>query len=440
MWDDKSQPGPTTSPIQDRYAQGVTLTGISCLFLCIGQLWLESERLQVPARIHCSDQRITLTVAAMDPKPEEEDETMEQFMDKFRTQKYKGAFNEERWEEEFDKVPMFMKKVPDEVKAENTPELACLQSILTDDPEELARSCKEEGNDYFKEKHYKKAIEAYTEGIKKNSKDQELNAVLYTNRAAAQFYLGNYRSSLNDAVAARKQKPDHLKAIIRGVLCYIEIKNYLEALKWCDEGLRINPTEKKLLEMRTKADKLQRAADRDARKMKLTEKKKQMENNSLLNAIKSRGIRLQEQRSNDDEETTYSITSSEDATGTRVFLNENGRLSWPVLFFYPEHSQTDFISAFLEDSRLLDHLTAMFSEDLPPWDTERKYLAPNLEVYFEDEDSECFYQVDPKSTLLEIMQHSRFRVKAGTPSFLIFVKQSPFCRKYFSDKKLQRIC
>lgn len=22
----------------------------------------------------------------------------------------------------------------------------------------------------------------------------------------------------------------------------------------------------------------------------------------------------------------------------------------------------------------------MFSEDLPPWDTERKYLAPNLEV------------------------------------------------------------
>ncbi|PIO36721.1 hypothetical protein AB205_0196010 [Aquarana catesbeiana] len=285
----------------------------------------------------------------MDPKPEEEDETMEQFMDKFRTQKYKGAFNEERWEEEFDKVPMFMKKVPDEVKAENTPELACLQSILTDDPEELARSCKEEGNDYFKEKHYKKAIEAYTEGIKKNSKDQELNAVLYTNRAAAQFYLGNYRSSLNDAVAARKQKPDHLKAIIRGVLCYIEIKNYLEALKWCDEGLRINPSEKKLLEMRTKADKLQ-----------------------------SRGIRLQEQRSNDDEETTYSITSSEDATGTRV--------------------------------------------------------------YFEDEDSECFYQVDPKSTLLEIMQHSRFRVKAGTPSFLIFVKQSPFCRKYFSDKKLQRIC
>ncbi|CAI9621344.1 unnamed protein product [Staurois parvus] len=307
--------------------------------------------------------------------------------------------------------------------------------------EELAKSCKDEGNDFFKEKNYKKAIEAYTEGIKKNCKDQELNAVLYTNRAAAQFHLGNYRSSLNDAVAARKQKPEHLKAIIRGVLCYMEIKNYLEALKWCDEGLRINPTEKKLLETRTKADKLQRTVDRDARKMKQTEKKKQTEKNTLLSAIKSRGIRLQEQRSDDDDETSSdSITSSENTTGAQVFMNESGRLSWPVLFLYPEHCQTDFISAFHEDSRFRDHLTAMFSEDLPQWDTERKYLAPNLEVYFEDEDSECFYQVDPDSTLLETMQHSRFRVKAGTPSFLIFVKQSHFCRKYFSDKKLQRIC
>ncbi|KAM5149087.1 tetratricopeptide repeat protein 4 isoform 1-T3 [Mantella aurantiaca] len=377
----------------------------------------------------------------MDPKPEEEeDEVMDQFMDKFRTHKYKGAFNEERWEEEFDKIPMFMKKAPDEVGAENTPEMACLQSILTDNPEELAAFCKEEGNDHFKEKDYKKAIEVYTEGIKKSCKDQELNAVLYTNRAAAQFHLGNYRSSLNDAIAARKQKPDHLKAITRGVLCYMEIKNYLEALKWCDEGLRICPTENKLLETRTKADRLQRTAERDARKMKLAERKKQTENNSLLNAIKSRGIRLQEQRSDDDDESPYDrIGCSENATGSQVFLDENGRLSWPVLFLYPEHSQTDFISAFHEDSRFHDHLTAMFSEDLPPWDTERKYLAHNLEVYFEDEDSECFYKMDPDSTLLETMQHSRFRVKAGTASFLIFVKQSPFCIKYFSDKKLKRI-
>ncbi|XP_077133722.1 tetratricopeptide repeat protein 4 [Ranitomeya variabilis] len=386
----------------------------------------------------------------MDPKQPEEDEVMDQFMDKFQTQKYKGAFNEDNWQEEFEKIPMFMKKAPDEIDPEKAPDLACLQSMLFDNdrsPEEQAKSYKEEGNDYFKEKNYKKAIVAYTEGIKKSCKDAELNAVLYTNRAAAQFYLGNYRSSLNDAIAARKQKSDHLKAVIRGALCYMEIKNYSEALKWCDEGLQISPTEKKLLEMRTKADKLHRAAERDARKLRQTEKKKQAQNDSLLRAIKERGIKLLEQSSkdDDDEEETVGtlhngISRSENVTGAQVFLDENGRLHWPVLFFYPEHSQTDFISAFQEDSRFIDHLNEMFSQDLPPWDTERKYVAHNLEIFFEDEMSQSFYQVDPDKTLLQVLQHSRFCVKAGTPSFLIFAKQSPFCKKYFSDKKLHRIC
>ncbi|XP_056388161.1 tetratricopeptide repeat protein 4 [Hyla sarda] len=385
----------------------------------------------------------------MDPKQPEEDEVMDQFMDKFRTQKYKGAFDEDSWEQEFEKIPMFMKKAPDEINPEKTPELACLQSILFDSdrsPEEQAKSYKEEGNEYFKEKNYKKAIIAYTEGIKRNCKDAELNAVLYTNRAAAQFYLGNYRSSLNDAVTARKQKPDHLKAVIRGALCCMEIKNYAEAVKWCDEGLKISPAEKKLLETRTKADKLHRAAERDARKLKQAEKKKQAEKDSLLRAIKDRGIKILEQsnkKEDDDEEEEETSgplqNGSENVTGAQVFIDENGRLHWPVLFFYPEHSQTDFISAFHEESRFIDHLNEMFSQDLPPWDEERKYLVHDLEVFFEDETSQSFYQVNPESTLLQVLQHSRFCVKAGTPSFLIFVKQSPFCKKYFSDKKLHRI-
>lgn len=39
---------------------------------------------------------------------------------------------------------------------------------------------------------------------------------------------------------------------------------------------------------------------------------------------------------------------SQEATGAQVFLDEQGSLHWPVLFLYPEHQQTDFISAFSE--------------------------------------------------------------------------------------------
>ncbi|CAH2311217.1 tetratricopeptide repeat 4 [Pelobates cultripes] len=379
----------------------------------------------------------------MDSQHQENDDAMDAFMDKFKAQKYKGAFNEESWEEEFEKIPMFMKNAPSEINPEKTPELACLQSILFDSdrsPEEQAKSYKDEGNEYFKEKDYKKAINSYTEGLKKKCKDPELNAILYTNRAAAQFYLGNNRSALTDAIAARKLKPDHLKALIRGALCYIEIKNYPEALNWCEEGLKINPTEKKLLETRTKADKLQRAAERDARKMQHAEKKKQSQKESLFAALRDRGIQLYKQNPGEEErsELSHDGISSENAMGAEVFLDENGSLNWPVLFFYPEHTQTDFISAFHEGTRFIDHLNEMFNEDLPPWDTERKYQAQNLVVYFEDEESESFYQVDPEKTLLEALQHKRFRVKAGMPSFLIFVKDSAFCINYFSGRKVYK--
>lgn len=49
---------------------------------------------------------------------------------------------------------------------------------------------KNEGNEYFREKDYGKAVIAYSEGLKKGCEDVELNAMLHTNRGAAQFHLG----------------------------------------------------------------------------------------------------------------------------------------------------------------------------------------------------------------------------------------------------------
>ncbi|XP_049665185.1 tetratricopeptide repeat protein 4 isoform X2 [Accipiter gentilis] len=203
--------------------------------------------------------------------------------------RYRGGFHPDTWEEELEAIPMFMKRCPAEIDAARQPELACLQSLLFDEeqgPAELARMYKNEGNEYFRERDYGRAVVAYTEGLKKKCEDPELNAVLHTNRGAAQFYLGNYRSALNDAVQAKKLKPTHLKAVIRGALCHMELKNFSEAIAWCEEGLRIDSKEKKLVEMRAKADKLKRAEERDARKAKVMKKKEQCQKEILLAAIK----------------------------------------------------------------------------------------------------------------------------------------------------------
>lgn len=383
------------------------------------------------------------------------DDGMDEFMDKFKTQRYKNAFSENNWEEEFDKIPMFMKAAPEEIDPQKHPELACLQAIIHDEdrpPEEQAKSLKDEGNAFFKEKNYEKAILSYTAGLKKKCGDQDLNTVLLTNRAAAHFHLGNMRSALNDAAAAKKITPDHLKALIRGAQSCVELRNFAEAIQWCDEGLRAHPTDKKLQELRAAADKHKRAAERDARKAKLKEKKLHGEKEALLAAIKDRGIKLcqsaKSQHSSDsedeDEGSSAAISqlsldglSSQEATGAQVFLDEQHTLHWPVLFLYPEHQQTDFISAFCENNCFIDHLAVMFGEELPPWDTDRKYHPQNLQLYFEDEVKETLYQVNPETSLLTVLQHKRFFVKAGTPSFIVLVKGSSFWKQFLTGRKIR---
>ncbi|KFV68646.1 Tetratricopeptide repeat protein 4, partial [Dryobates pubescens] len=366
--------------------------------------------------------------------------------------RYRGAFNPDTWEEELEAIPMFMKRCPAEIDVARQPDLACLQSLLFDEeqsPAELAKMYKNEGNEYFKEKDYKRAVVAYSEGLKKKCEDPELNAVLYTNRGAAQFHLGNYRSALNDAIQARKLKPTHLKAIIRGALCHMELKNFSEAIAWCEEGMLIDSKEKKLVETRAKADKL---------KFVLL----QMAVFSLLlsppyllifwlrfyfslPALQERNIKLVLEPSNEEEELSGGLAEisldgfhSGNAMGAKVHLDADGNLNWPVLFLYPEHEQTDFIAAFHERSRFIDHLMVMFAE-LPAWDVERKYLPSNLELYFEDEERAEMYELNPGHTLLQVLQHERYFVKAGTPTVLALVKHSPFSRKYFSGKKVHQL-
>lgn len=183
----------------------------------------------------------------------------------------------------------------------------------------------------------------------------------------------------------------------------------------------------------------------------------QNEKEALLAAIKERGIKLLKtekppHRASDsddedrDEDTSRALAdlqldgiSSQEATGARVYMDEQGVLHWPVLFLYPEHSQTDFISAFSENASFIDHLAMMFGDELPPWDIDRKYQPQNLQLFFEDPEKGNLYQVDLQESLLRVLQHQRCSVKAGTPSFIVLVSESPFSRQFLSGKKVQRL-
>ena len=54
----------------------------------------------------------------------------------------------------------------------------------------IAELYKNEGNDEYRKKDFRNAVYFYSEGINVHCRDEELNEKLYSNRATANFYLG----------------------------------------------------------------------------------------------------------------------------------------------------------------------------------------------------------------------------------------------------------
>ncbi len=343
----------------------------------------------------------------------------------------------EKLAEELNNHPAFLKDFdPNKPLSEATEAMMALKY------DDNAEAYKDDGNKNFKMKKYRWAIDNYTEGIKCKSSNRELNAVLYCNRAAAHFWLGNYRSSWKDVILARKFKPDHMKAFIRGAQCCVEMKRYEEAMKWCDDGMLLNPLEEKLLDLRGKADKLRKQADRERRKELAKERRENEEDLKLLHEIRSRGVTLAGIKSPEAGEPSkldplmLSSLESNHPSKAKVFLNpDTQRLEWPVLFLYPEYGESDFIARFDEAANFADHIAHMFgpASERVPWDTERKYIPDNIEIYFENKDMGKLFRVKPSMTLSAVLKNKKYIVYGGTPGFILLVKDSQFAKTFLKQ-------
>ena len=294
-------------------------------------------------------------------------------------------------------------------------------SPLENTPEELARHYKEDGNFNFKCKKYRFATASYTEGLKARCEVAELDTALLTNRAAAQFHVGNYRSSLNDCAAALAVTPGHLKALVRGALCHSKLGHHREAVAWCDKGLLVEEGHKELAELRSRSMAKAKELERDERRRVAGEKREKEARAGLLEAIQSRGVVVVGGLSMEALEPSHPA-----AVQKRVRLEEGG-LVWPVLFLYPEVGETDFIEEFREQELFQQHVEVMFGQeaDRPAWDPSGRYSPQTLELYFED-DQERLVKVGQDSSLASALCLPGYRLKGGTPAFILLVRGAKF--------------
>lgn len=71
----------------------------------------------------------------------------------------------------------------------------------------------------------------------------------------------------------------------------------------------------------------------------------------LCVSLQCRGIRLEGEGDDGEDFQNVNLTTPH-PSGARVHMSEDGVLTWPVMFLYPEFDQSDFIMAFRENERL----------------------------------------------------------------------------------------
>ena len=360
----------------------------------------EEDRETVRAAAVAELESLTASLGSGDPLPE--------------GTRYKDAWDEKTWEQDFDSHPLFMQSRPEDPA--NLPPLVEAMRQLKYDAEEnsadeLAERYKREGNENFRLKKYRWAVDNYTAGIQAKPQDQELASSLFGNRAAAHLRLGNNRSALADSRESVQRNKGNSKSVVRVADCLLRLQDYRSCIDYCHKHVLDHaPLESFLREAQRRLQQQEREAQ-----IKQRDCEAEAQHREALTRLvtQERGI---------DTRCDLFHSGHPAAAQHHVQLSEEGHLVWPVIFVYPEYSQTDFIQFFDEESTFRQQLLALFGDEdsRPAWDTDRKYQVDRLRIAFPRfDDPSRLVPVAPEATLRSVLSSSDFVLTDAVPVFSV---------------------
>ena len=277
----------------------------------------------------------------------------------------------------------------------------------------------------------------------------------YANRSLVALQLRNNRSALEDAREAVKLDRNNSKAWWRGATALKRIGQLSMAQEWVDSGLaarHISKGEREALLRLGREVKEEERREEEKKTEKLERRKKEQveqeakhqeeekESNKVAAALRERGLTLgaplfttderKEEKDDEDIASTASTASSSPYSG-RIQLLPDGSLSYPLLFLYPQHQQSDYIQSHHELEPLSSALALLFppAAPSPPWDSAGQYRADRLQVWLEWEGSgggdgvSGRVPVDVGVSLLSVLsmpalRKRRYRIP-GVPTFVV---------------------
>ena len=289
---------------------------------------------------------------------------------------------------DLNKLPLFMTSL------EENNDLEALKALAYEGPPlEISSGFKERGNASFATKGFKDAKEFYTKGIdvllievRKRQKGEQtetskadvvkeirvLEACL-VNRAACHLELKNYRSCVQDCVAATQINRRNVKAYYRGTKALLKLDKVGEADELCAKGLEVEPENKTLLGVAGEIIKRNELVREKKRKEVAREARRRKEEVTLKAALKAREIKVR-RTEQPPEMDDAKIRLSPDP------VDPTSSLEFPAVVLYPLRLESDFIKAWNEMEPLghqLDYILPV------PWDKEGEYTPKGVECYME---------------------------------------------------------
>lgn len=175
--------------------------------------------------------------------------------------------------EELNKMPFFMNSLPTDIESdENFQALEALRAMNYEgNPTDMITNFKNQGNDLFKIKNYKDARTFYQRGLDIDAENynpdedtleieegaqpfdinefNSIKSVVYSNKAACELSLKNYRKCINDCKASLSIDSKNIKAFFRMAKAFMMLRLYDESLESIKFGLLLDKENKSLLNL-----------------------------------------------------------------------------------------------------------------------------------------------------------------------------------------------
>lgn len=259
--------------------------------------------------------------------------------------------------------------------------------------EAFAWAQKVEPKEELKDKDEKNDDPIYTE-----QELDELKSTLLSNASMAHMQLKNWGYVRDDSKRALAFNDKNVKAWYRLAKAHQALQNWEEAGDAIDSGLAVDEDNKDLKKLQVLLEKRVTKARQARQQRERARAERVARVKEVWKHCKESGIQLGRvplvasvtDEEEDDDGTEESRWHQHHPHTGRLPQQRSGEWTWPCMFLYPSHNQSDFVEFFGESEMMALRIANMFpeledegDETAMPWDYNNEFVCSNLAVYFE---------------------------------------------------------